>query len=68
VESGEAVAFIFERAERYYPNPGIKYVDVAVPPLGTALVRRRADRRRAILDLEECSHDVAAGLLNLETH
>jgi DNA-binding transcriptional LysR family regulator len=65
VESGEAVAFMFGRAERYYPNPGIKYIDVDVPAVGTALVRRRADRRRAIRDLEECSRDVAAGLVDL---
>jgi LysR family transcriptional regulator, benzoate and cis,cis-muconate-responsive activator of ben and cat genes len=62
VESGEAVAFMFGRAERYYPNPGIRYIDVDVPPLGTALVRRRADRRRVILDLEECSREIAAEL------
>src|ERR1700737_1665184 len=55
VESGEAVAFMFGRAERYYPNPGIRYIEVDVPPVGTALVRRRADRRREIRDLEECS-------------
>jgi DNA-binding transcriptional LysR family regulator len=65
VESGEAVAFMFERAERYYPNPGIRYIEVDVPPVGTALVRRRADRRRSILDLEECSRDVIAGLVDL---
>jgi DNA-binding transcriptional LysR family regulator len=67
VESGEAVAFMFQRAEPYYPNPRIRYVDVAVPPVGTALVRRRADRRRAILDLEECSRDVAAGAMDAVT-
>ena len=60
VKSGEAVAILTAEAERYYSDPGIKYVDIDVPPVGTALVRRRADRRRVILDLEECSRDVAA--------
>jgi hypothetical protein len=32
--------------------------------VATALVRRRADRRRVITDLEKCSHDVAAGLVD----
>jgi DNA-binding transcriptional LysR family regulator len=64
VESGEAVAFMFGRAERYYPNPGIRYIEVDTPPVGTALVRRRADRRRAIQDIEECSRDVGAGLVD----
>lgn len=68
VESGEAVAFMLGRAERYYPNPGIRYIEVDVPPVATALVRRRADRRRAILDIEECSRDVAAGLVDIAAH
>jgi DNA-binding transcriptional LysR family regulator len=64
VESGEAVVIFAGRAEHYYSNPGIKYVDIDLPPVGTALVRRRADRRRAIADLEKCCRDVAAGLLD----
>jgi LysR family transcriptional regulator, benzoate and cis,cis-muconate-responsive activator of ben and cat genes len=68
VETGEAVVIMNGRAEKYYPHPGIKYVDIDVPPVGTALVRRRADRRRAILDLEECSRDVAAGLVHIAMH
>jgi LysR family transcriptional regulator, benzoate and cis,cis-muconate-responsive activator of ben and cat genes len=68
VESGGAVAFMFGRAERYYPSPGIRYIEVDVPPVGTALVRRRADRRREIRDLEECSRDVATGLVNTAEH
>jgi LysR family transcriptional regulator, benzoate and cis,cis-muconate-responsive activator of ben and cat genes len=64
VESGEAVCIINGRAEHYYSNPGIKYVPLDVPPVGTALVRRRADRRRVILDLEKCCRDIAAGLLD----
>jgi LysR family transcriptional regulator, benzoate and cis,cis-muconate-responsive activator of ben and cat genes len=68
VESGEAVAFMFGRAESYYPNPGIRYIEVDVPSVGTALVRRRADRRRSILDLEECSRDIASGLVDTVDH
>jgi DNA-binding transcriptional LysR family regulator len=68
VESGEAVVIVGERAERYYSNPGIRYIEIGVPPVGTALVRRRADRRRVILDLEECSHDIGAGLLDIDGH
>ncbi|SEC98624.1 transcriptional regulator, LysR family [Bradyrhizobium erythrophlei] len=60
VKSGEVVALMSAMAERYYSDPGIKYIDIDVPPVGTALVRRRADRRRVILDLEECSREVAA--------
>jgi DNA-binding transcriptional LysR family regulator len=62
VESGEAVVIFGGRAEHYYSNPGIRYIEIDVSPVGTALVRRRADRRRVILDLEECSRDIAAGL------
>jgi DNA-binding transcriptional LysR family regulator len=60
VKSNEAVALMNAEAERYYSDPGIKYIAIDVPPVGTALVRRRADRRRVILDLEECSRDVVA--------
>jgi DNA-binding transcriptional LysR family regulator len=60
VKSGEAVALMSAEAERYYSDPGVRYIHIDVAPVGTALVRRRADRRRVILDLEECSRDVAA--------
>jgi LysR family transcriptional regulator, benzoate and cis,cis-muconate-responsive activator of ben and cat genes len=68
VESGEAVVIFAWRAEHYYSNPGIRYIEIDIPPVGTALVRRRADRRRVILDLEECSRDIAAGLLDTVGH
>lgn len=61
VRSGKAVAILTSEAERYYSDPGIKYIDIDVPPVETALIRRRADRRRIILDVEECSREVAAG-------
>jgi LysR family transcriptional regulator, benzoate and cis,cis-muconate-responsive activator of ben and cat genes len=63
VESGEAVVIFNGRAEHYYSNPGIKYVEIDIPPVATALVRRRADRRRAIMDLEKCCRDIADGVL-----
>ena len=56
------------RAEHYYSNPRIRFIEIGVPPVGTALVRRRADRRRVIQDLEECSRDVAAGLVDAAEH
>jgi DNA-binding transcriptional LysR family regulator len=62
VESGEAVVIFGGRAERYYSNPGIRYIEIDLPPVGTALVRRRADRRRVMADLEKCSRDVAMKL------
>jgi LysR family transcriptional regulator, benzoate and cis,cis-muconate-responsive activator of ben and cat genes len=68
VESGEAVVIVGARAEHYYSNPRIKFIDIGVPHVGTALVRRRADRRRAIQDLEECARDVAAGLVDILEH
>jgi DNA-binding transcriptional LysR family regulator len=64
VESGEAVVIFGGRAERYYSNPGIRYIEIDLPPVGTALVRRRADRRRVMADLEKCSREVAEGLLD----
>ena len=64
VESGEAVVIFPARAERYFSNPGIRWIDIDLPPVATALVRRRADRRRVIGDLEKCSRDVAEGLLD----
>lgn len=64
VESREAVVIVGEHLERYYSNPAIRYIEIGVAPVETALVRRRVDRRRAIQDLEECSRDVAAGLVD----
>jgi LysR family transcriptional regulator, benzoate and cis,cis-muconate-responsive activator of ben and cat genes len=63
VESGKAVVIFAGRAEHYYSNPSVKYLDIDIPPVATALVRRRADRRRAIANLEECSRNIAAGML-----
>jgi LysR family transcriptional regulator, benzoate and cis,cis-muconate-responsive activator of ben and cat genes len=68
VESGEAVVIVGARAELYYSNPRIRFIEIGVAPVGTALVRRRADRRRVILDLEECARDVAAGLVDAVEH
>jgi DNA-binding transcriptional LysR family regulator len=68
VESGEAVVIVGERLEHYYSNPAIRYIEIGVAPVETALVRRRADRRRAIQDLEACSRDVAAGLVDTVEH
>jgi LysR family transcriptional regulator, benzoate and cis,cis-muconate-responsive activator of ben and cat genes len=65
VESGEAVVIFPGRAERYFSSPGIKFIEIDLPPVGTALVRRRADRRHVIADLEQCSRDVVAGMLNM---
>jgi DNA-binding transcriptional LysR family regulator len=65
VESGKAVVIFNGRAEHYYSNPGVKYIDIDVPTVGTALVRRRADRRRSIQDLEQCARDIAAGLVGV---
>ena len=65
VESSKAVVIFGARAEHYYSNPGIKYVDIDVPPVRTALVRRRADRRRSIQALEECTRDIAAGMVDI---
>jgi hypothetical protein len=66
VESGEAVVIFPARAERYFSNPGIRWIDIDLPPVATALVRRRADRRRVIADLEKCSRDIAAGSLDAQ--
>src|ERR1700688_1570917 len=68
VESGKAVVIVGERLERYYSNPAIRYIEIGVAPVETAFVRRRADRRRAIQDLEACSRDVAAGLVDTVEH
>lgn len=68
VESGEAVAIFPARAEGYFSNPGIRYIDIDLPPVATALVRRRSDRRRVIVDLEKCSRDVAEGLRDPRFH
>ena len=65
VESRKAVVIFGARAEHYYSNPGIKYVDIDVPPVRTALVRRRADRRRSMQALEECTREIAAGMVDI---
>jgi DNA-binding transcriptional LysR family regulator len=68
VESGKAVVIFGARAERYYSNPGVKFIGIDAPPVRTALVRRRADRRRSIQDLEECARDIAAGLVDVAAY
>jgi LysR family transcriptional regulator, benzoate and cis,cis-muconate-responsive activator of ben and cat genes len=65
VESGKAVVLFGSRTERYYSSPGIRYIEIDLPPVNTALVRRRADRRRVMADLEKCSRHVAERLLDL---
>lgn len=65
VETRQAVVIMAARSERYYSNPGIRYVAIDLPPVETALVRRRADRRRAILQLEVCARDIAVGRLDV---
>lgn len=65
VETGQAVVIMGARAERYYSNPGVRFIEIDLPPVETALVRRRADRRRAVLDLEACARDIAGGLLDI---
>ena len=60
VRSGDAVGLMNREAERYYSDPGIKYIDIDVAPVETAMVRRRSDRRRVIQSVEECSREIAA--------
>jgi DNA-binding transcriptional LysR family regulator len=59
VETGDAVVVMCSRSESYYSNPGVRYLNIDLPPVPTALVRRRSDTRQAILDLEECAQSVA---------
>jgi DNA-binding transcriptional LysR family regulator len=59
VESGGAVMIMCARSESYYSNPGVRYLDIDLPSVPTALVRRRSDTRKAVLDLEECAQTVA---------
>jgi len=35
VESGEAVVIVGARAEHYYSNPRIRFIEIGVPPVGT---------------------------------
>lgn len=60
VETGEAVAIMSARPESYYSSPGVRYLDIDLPPVPTALVRRRSEARQTVLVLEECSRIVAA--------
>lgn len=59
VETGDAVVVMCARAESYYSNPRIRYLDIDLPPVRTALVRRRSDTRKVIQNLEECAQSVA---------
>jgi hypothetical protein len=36
----EAAVIVGARAEHYYSNPRIRFIEIGVPPAGTALVRR----------------------------
>ena len=62
VETGDAVVVMCARAESYYSNPRIRYLDIDLPPVRTALVRRRSDTRKVIQDLEECAQSVAMAI------
>jgi DNA-binding transcriptional LysR family regulator len=59
VETGDAVVVMCSRSESYYSNPGVRYLNIDLPPVPTALVRRRSDTRQAVLDLEKCAQSVA---------
>jgi DNA-binding transcriptional LysR family regulator len=59
VETGGAVVIMCARSERYYKNPGVRYLNIDLPPVLTALVRRRSDTRKVILGLEECARRVS---------
>src|SRR5882757_9663430 len=59
VESGAAVVVMCSRSQSYYSNPGVRYLNIDLPPVPTAMVRRRSDNRQAILDLENCARSVA---------
>jgi DNA-binding transcriptional LysR family regulator len=59
VEAGAAVVVMCSRSQSYYSNPGVRYLNIDLPPVVTALVRRRSDKRQAILDLENCARIVA---------
>jgi LysR family transcriptional regulator, benzoate and cis,cis-muconate-responsive activator of ben and cat genes len=59
VGAGEAVIMMGARAASYYAAPGLKFVDIDLPPIPTALVWRRSDPRQAIFDLDECASTVA---------
>jgi DNA-binding transcriptional LysR family regulator len=59
VEAGAAVVVMCSRSQSYYSNPGVRYLNIDLPPVPTAMVRRRSDNRQAILDLEKCARSVA---------
>jgi DNA-binding transcriptional LysR family regulator len=59
VEAGAAVVVMCARSQSYYSNPGVRYLNIDLPPVPTALVRRRSENRQAILDLEDCARSVA---------
>jgi DNA-binding transcriptional LysR family regulator len=60
VETGAAVVIMCARSESYYANPGIRYLDIDMPPVPTALVRRQGDNRRTLIEFEKCADEVAA--------
>jgi DNA-binding transcriptional LysR family regulator len=60
VETGSAVVIMGARSEPYYSHPGVRYLNIDLPPAPTALVWRRSETRQAILSLEECARGVAS--------
>jgi DNA-binding transcriptional LysR family regulator len=60
VETGSAVIIMGARSEAYYAHPGVRYLDLDLPPVPTALVWKRSDTRQAIIDLEACARGVAS--------
>lgn len=59
VEAGQAVVMMTGRAENYYSTPNVKFVEINLPPIYTAFVRRRDDSRTGVLGLEQVALEVA---------
>lgn len=62
VEAGRAVMTITRRAQNYFKQPGVVFVELDLPPIQSALVSRVADRRTLLRDFELAARKVAARL------
>lgn len=60
VESGRAVMTITRRAQAYFRQPNVVFVELDLPPIQSALVSRVVDRRSILRDFEQAAIKVAA--------
>ncbi|MGO4103840.1 LysR family transcriptional regulator [Leifsonia sp. YAF41] len=66
VEAGQGVMTMTWRAQNYFRQPGVTFVELDLPPIQSALVTRAADHRPILTDLENAARKAAARMGTLQ--